>query len=96
MKSKYYPKIPKNELFKRGYIASRSGHTRGSTVDQTIVDLDTGEELDMGEPFDFFGIISHHDYGQITTEQRSNRAFLKSVMTKTDLYTILKSGGITL
>ena len=82
MKSEFYPNIPKNELFKRGYIATRSGHTRGSTVDLTIVDLHTHKELDMGGPFDFFGVQSHHDHGQLTTEQRSNRAFLKSIMIK--------------
>ncbi len=82
MKAAYYPEVQKNELFKRGYIASRSGHTRGSTVDLTIIDLTTGAELDMGGPYDFFGELSHHNYPELTTEQRSNRAFLKSMMSK--------------
>jgi len=42
MKQSYYPDVPKSELFKRGYIASKSGHSRGSTVDLTLIDLDTG------------------------------------------------------
>ncbi len=82
MKSIYYPDVPKNELFKRGYIASKSGHTRGSTVDLSFIHLDTQEELDVGGPFDFFGKLSHHDYKNITTEQRSNRAFMKAIMSK--------------
>ncbi len=53
MKKEYYPEVPKSELFKRGYIASKSGHTRGSTVDLTIIDIKTGKELDMGSPYDF-------------------------------------------
>ena len=80
MKRQYYPNVPKSELFKRGFIASKSGHTRGSTVDLTLIDLNTGEECDMGGPYDFFGPLSHHDYGALSTEQRSNRKFLKSIM----------------
>ena len=82
MKAQYYPAVPKNELFKRGFIASKSGHTRGSTVDLTLIDLNTGVECDMGGPYDFFGPRSHHDYTELSTEQRSNRAFLKSIMSK--------------
>ena len=80
MKRQYYPNVPKSELFKRGFIASKSGHTRGSTVDLTLIDLNTGEECDMGGPYDFFGPLSHHDYEALSTEQRSNRKFLKSIM----------------
>jgi len=42
MKSYYYPDVPKALLFERGYIAKRSGHSRGSTVDLTLVVLDPG------------------------------------------------------
>jgi len=41
MRSSYYPDVPKSELFSRGYIAERSGHSRGSTVDLTLVPLGT-------------------------------------------------------
>ena len=48
MKEKYYPDISKKDLFAKGYIASRSGHSRGSTVDLSIVSLKDKTELDMG------------------------------------------------
>ena len=80
MKQHYYPNIKKSELFALGYIATKSGHTRGSTVDLTIVNLVTGEELDMGSPFDFFGEISHTFSKKITPLQKRNRMLLRSVM----------------
>lgn len=80
MKKQYYPKVPKNELFKRGYIASKSGHTRGSTVDLTIIDLTTNKELDMGSPYDFFGEESHPFYKNITKKQKENRMYLREIM----------------
>ncbi|WKD86155.1 D-alanyl-D-alanine dipeptidase [Polaribacter huanghezhanensis] len=80
MKQYYYPKVPKNQLFKLGYIASKSGHTRGSTVDLTIVDVTTGKELDMGSPYDFFGNTSHVIYKKLTEKQRANRLLLRSLM----------------
>lgn len=80
MKSQYYPNVPKNELFKRGYIASKSGHSRGSTVDLTIIDLTTGKELDMGSPYDFFGEESHPFYEKITKDQKKNRMYLREIM----------------
>lgn len=81
-KPEFYPNIPKSELFQRGYIASKSGHSRGSTVDLTIINANTREELDMGSSYDFFGIISHHDSEQVTSEQKANRELLKSLMEK--------------
>jgi len=80
MKHDYYPTIPKNKLFELGYIAEKSGHTRGSTVDLTIVDLKTDAELDMGSPYDFFGIQSHPMYSKITKIQRANRLLLRNLM----------------
>ncbi|MEO9569704.1 MAG: M15 family metallopeptidase [Polaribacter sp.] len=80
MKAKYYPKVSKSKLFKQGYIASKSGHTRGSTVDLTIVNLKTGEELNMGSPFDFFGEQSHPFYKKISIIERKNRMLLRKVM----------------
>ncbi|MBO6523863.1 MAG: M15 family metallopeptidase [Balneolaceae bacterium] len=38
-KAVYFPRVPVNKLFELGYIAERSGHSRGSTVDLTIVRL---------------------------------------------------------
>lgn len=80
MKNKYYPHVAKKDLFKLDYIAAKSGHTRGSTVDLTIVDLKTGKELDMGSSYDFFGTPSHPFYPKLTKEQRSNRVLLRTLM----------------
>ena len=81
-KSIYYPKIKKSELFPLGYIAERSGHSRGSTVDLTIVDNTTFKELDMGTPYDFFGPESATNFTGITDKQRSNRLLLLETMTR--------------
>lgn len=62
MKAVFYPMVDKSLLFEQGYILARSGHSRGSTVDLTLVDAATGKELDMGSPFDWFGVESHPDY----------------------------------
>ena len=42
---RFYPAVPKSELFSRGYIAERSGHSRGSTVDLTLVPTDSRQPL---------------------------------------------------
>ena len=39
MQHRFYPAVPKSELFSRGYIAEKSGHSRGSTLDVTLVPL---------------------------------------------------------
>ncbi len=81
MKEYFYPKVPKSELFDRGYISSRSGHSRGSTVDVSLVDMMTGVDVDMGSPFDFFGDISHAKQTKGLTEaQIANRAILRNAM----------------
>lgn len=80
MKGRYYPQVAKSDLFSDGYIAARSGHSRGSTVDLTLVDLDTGAELDMGTPWDFFDLASWPDSDQVTTQQQANRLLLRRVM----------------
>lgn len=82
MKKQYYPDFDKKDLFNLGYIASKSGHSRGSTVDLTVIKLDSKEELDMGSEFDFLGPISSHGSALITAEQAKNRNLLKDVMTK--------------
>ena len=80
MKPWFYPTLDKTSLFSQGYIASRSGHSRGSTVDLTLLDMRTGKEVDMGSPFDLFSEVSHPDYQGITPEQRENRMLLRRVM----------------
>ncbi len=82
MKPYFYPDLEKQELFAKGYIASRSSHSRGSTVDLTLLDMCTGKEVDMGSPFDMFDVISHPDYRGITREQYENRMRLQQVMVR--------------
>ena len=82
MKPFFYPDLEKSLLFKLGYIASQSSHSRGSTVDLTLLDMATGKEVDMGSPFDYFSEVSHPDYRGITDEQYANRMLLQNVMVK--------------
>jgi len=80
MKTQYYPKVVKSNLFKNGYIAAKSSHSRGSTIDLTIINLKTSIELDMGSPYDFFGVESHPRYQNISDQQKKNRMLLRKVM----------------
>ena len=80
MKPYFYPDLEKQELFAKGYIASLSSHSRGSTIDLTLFDMQTGKELDMGSPFDMFGEVSHPDHRGITDEQYENRMILRNAM----------------
>lgn len=80
MKQEFYPDIKKADLFRLGFIASRSGHSRGSTIDLTLINCKTGKEVDMGGSYDFFGSISHHKATGITARQKENRRMLKKVM----------------
>ena len=82
MKPYFYPDLQKQELFAKGYIAKQSGHSRGSTVDLTLLDMKTGKEVDMGSPFDLFHEISHPDCRTVTDEQYENRMFLRQAMTR--------------
>lgn len=80
MKQYFYPETDKKDIIPGHYIAERSGHSRGSTVDLTLFDMRTQKELDMGGPFDFFGELSHPDYRGITEEQYANRMLLRDAM----------------
>jgi len=82
MKQFYYPDVQKSELFTLGFIALKSGHRGGSTVDLSIVDIKTNRELDMGSSYDFFGEKSHPFYKKITDKQMKNRMLLRSIMIK--------------
>ena len=81
-KQHYYPDIQKRLLFREGYIATRSGHSRGSTLDLTIIDGITNEPLDMGSPYDFFGKESWVNHNDLSKTQKANRALLQEVMLK--------------
>ena len=80
MKPFFYPDLEKEALFERGYIASRSSHSRGSTVDLTLLDMKTGKEADMGSPFDYFSELSHPDCRAVSEEQYANRMLLQKLM----------------
>ena len=84
MKPYFYPDLVKQELFSKGYIAKQSTHSRGSTVDLTLLDMKTGKEVDMGSPFDLFSELSHPDYrGEgLTDKQYSNRMLLQGIMVR--------------
>ena len=80
MKEYFYPELDKSVLFEKGYIANHSGHSRGSTLDLTLVDVHTGKEVDMGGTFDYFGERSHSNYTNITQKQYDNRMILREAM----------------
>ena len=93
MKRYFYPNECKDSLFIKEYIATRSGHSRGSTLDLTLFDMRTEKEVDMGGTFDWFGRESHPDYcgdpesgkwkaesGKLTKEQFENRMILRRAM----------------
>ncbi|MBR9847702.1 MAG: M15 family metallopeptidase [Algicola sp.] len=81
-KQQFYPDVEKRYLFREEYIATRSGHSRGSTVDLTIIDGITSEPLDMGSPYDFFGKESWVNHADLTDVQKANRKLLQEVMLK--------------
>ncbi|MBQ8715486.1 MAG: M15 family metallopeptidase [Prevotella sp.] len=92
MKRYFYPDLTKDVLFPQEYIIERSGHTRGSTLDLTLFDMDKEKEADMGGTFDWFGKESHPDFcgnpdtfeyqpsDSLTAEQFNNRMILRRAM----------------
>jgi D-alanyl-D-alanine dipeptidase len=78
-KAEFYPNVDKRTLFRDGYIASQSGHSRGSTADLTLAQAD-GHELDMGTPFDFFSPKSWTSDPSISVEAHANRMLLATAM----------------
>ncbi|MCB1777356.1 MAG: M15 family metallopeptidase [Candidatus Competibacteraceae bacterium] len=85
MKAEFYPDVAKSALFKEGYIAEKSSHSRGSTVDVTLAPLHAANpaaELDLGTPFDWFGPESWPDSPAVTPAQRAHRLLLRLVMEK--------------
>ena len=77
----FYPKLKKSQLLEGRYIMAKSGHSRGSTIDLTIIKKD-GTFVDMGGTFDLFSEISHPDYKKLTKEQKKNRKILHDAMIK--------------
>ncbi len=85
-KADFYPDVDKRDLFRLGYIAPRSGHSRGSTVDLTLVRLGQGRppDVDMGTRFDFFGVQSWPSSRAVSAEAQANRKILTSAMRRGD------------
>jgi len=79
-KQRHYPNIERNQMFDLGYVAARSGHSRGSTVDLTIFHLQSGELADMGGDHDVMDEISHHGATGVTAAQTANRESLLQIM----------------
>ncbi len=82
MKKYFYPNLDKSMLFPEGYISAKSGHSRGSTVDLTLFDMNLQKEADMGGTFDYLDESSHPDYSKVTKQQYDNRMLLRQVMLK--------------
>lgn len=82
MKKYFYPNVDKADLFKLNYVAAKSGHTRGSTVDLTVVKYKKGKaiELDMGTPWDFLDPASHPSSDAVSQIAQHNRKQLQYIM----------------
>lgn len=81
MKDYFYPEIDKQRLFEEGFVALKSGHSRGSTVDLTLLDMATQTDLDVGGTFDYFGSLSWAENTEAITEQQAaNRKLLRDLM----------------
>jgi len=79
-KRKHYPNIDRAAMFDNGYVAARSGHSRGSTVDLTLYHLDSGELAAMGGGHDLMDPVSHHGAAGIAPIEARNRHRLRSTM----------------
>ncbi|WP_028293882.1 M15 family metallopeptidase [Oceanobacter kriegii] len=79
-KSTYFPNHEKSQLFDLGYLGLHSAHCRGSTVDLTVIEQDSGRELDMGTAFDFFDQASWTSYQALSSTQLANRTLLAEQM----------------
>ncbi len=91
MQPYFYPELRKAEVVPNGYIAEQSTHSRGSAVDLTLFDMNAGHDVDMGSPFDFFGMASHPDvqpgqevgtWSPINEAQYANRMLLSEAMVR--------------
>lgn len=81
-KKKHYPNIDRGEMIAKGYVAARSSHSRGSAIDLTIYDLNTGDMIPMGSDFDFMDCRSHHTSESVTVSEAKHRKLLRAIMTE--------------
>jgi zinc D-Ala-D-Ala dipeptidase len=79
-KVRHYPNIDRRAMIKHGYVAAKSGHSRGSTVDLTLYHLETGDLAPMGGGHDLMDPISHHYATGISQLEARNRHYLRSIM----------------
>jgi D-alanyl-D-alanine dipeptidase len=79
-KARHYPNIERADMFEQGYVATKSGHSRGSTLDLTLFDLATGELAPMGGDHDLMDTVSHHGAEGIAEVEAKNRHHLCAVM----------------
>lgn len=85
MKTRFYPEVEKQDLFRKGYIAAKSGHSRGSTVDLTLIASPrsgAAAELEMGTGFDLFSPLSWPVAESISPDARAHRLLLQTLMKK--------------
>lgn len=80
-KPRHYPNIDRADMFRRGYVAAKSGHSRGSSVDLTLFHLASGELAAMGGGHDLMDAVSHHGAPAIAPAEAANRQQLSSIMT---------------
>jgi zinc D-Ala-D-Ala dipeptidase len=79
-KPRHYPNIRRAEMFELGYVAARSGHSRGSTVDLTLYRLSTGALVPMGGDHDLMDVVSHHGAAGVPEDATRNREHLRTIM----------------
>jgi D-alanyl-D-alanine dipeptidase len=79
-KLRHYPNLDRAQMFAGGYVAARSGHSRGSTVDLTLYHLDTGELVAMGGHHDLMDPTSHHRATCLGGIEARNRQYLCGIM----------------
>jgi len=79
-KRRHYPNIERAEMIEKGYVAPRSGHSRGGAIDLTLFHLATGELAPMGGDFDLMDPVSHHSATGITSREERNRRYLRTIM----------------
>ncbi len=79
-KLRHYPNIDKTEIVEKGYVAAKSGHSRGGAIDLTLYHLAAGTLVPMGGYFDLMDSVSHHGAKGITQAEAKNRQYLCSIM----------------
>jgi D-alanyl-D-alanine dipeptidase len=79
-KQRHYPNIDRADIFEKGYVHARSGHSRGSTVDLTLYSVHTGKLAPMGGDHDLMDSISHYAAAQISDAEKTSRRTLRAIM----------------